>query len=215
MAQRALFVTKLESDTAVIEVDSCLDETHTLTNVITDHPVEHGFNVTDHSRPEPDKVSLRCFVSNTPLSLEEVERSIRQGNIEWVTSASRSADLSVTGIDGRGAETFTQLDKMRTTGALLSVVTTLKTYASSDTEGMLIESITIPRTRQNYDGLEFTVNLKQVSIITNRSTRSKNTDKRTRKKKKQGQKLVDKEHGPEQRKVTAAKQTARGLGYGK
>lgn len=213
MAQRALFVTKLESDSAVIEVDSCLDESHQLVSTITDHPVEQGFNVTDHSRPEPDRVSLRCFVSNTPLSIQEVERSIRQGNIDWVTSASQSAALSVTGIAGRGAETFTQLEKMRLTGALLTVVTTLKTYAASDTDGMLIESITIPRSRQNYDGLEFTVNLKQVSIVTNRSTRSTNTDKRARKKKKDGQKLVTDAHGPAERKKTALLSTAQVGGF--
>jgi hypothetical protein len=211
---RALFITKLESDNGLIEVDSCLDETHQLTNTITDHPVEEGFNVTDHSRPDPDRVSLRCFVSNTPLSREQVERSVRQGNVDFTTSAA-AASNKVLGIDGRGQETFNQLERMRLNGELLKVVTTLKTYAKSDTEGMMIESLTIPRTRQNYDGLEFIANLKHVRIVKNRSTTQKNTDKRTRKKKKQGQKLVEKDHGPEPRKVTAAKQTARGFGYGK
>jgi hypothetical protein len=211
VAPRALFITKFESDNGMVEVDSCLDETHQLTNTITDHPVEEGFNVTDHSRPEPDRVTLRCFVSNTPLSVDQVARSVRQGNVDFTTSASASSNLSVTGIDGRGAETFNQLEKMRLTGALLKVVTTLKTYAKSDTEGMMIESITIPRTRQNYDGLEFTVNLKQVKIVKNRSTTQKNTDKRTRKKKKQGQKLVEQEHGPQERKKTALRQTQLGL----
>lgn len=212
MAQRALFVTKLETDNTVIEVDSCLDETHTLTSTITDHPVEQGFNVTDHSRPEPDKVQLRCFVSNTPLSAEQVSRSVRQGNVDFETSARESVRLSVTGIAGRGAETFTQLEKMRVEGALLKVVTTLKTYAKNDTEGMMIESITVPRTRQNYDGLEFTVMLKQVRIVKNRSTTQKNTDKRTRKKKKEGQKIGGEENGPAERKVTSLKQKYRAGG---
>jgi hypothetical protein len=155
-------------------------------------------------------------VSNTPLSQEQVERSVRQGNIEFSTSAAQ-ASSRILGIAGRGQETFNQLERMRLNGELLKVVTTLKTYAKSDTEGMMIESITIPRTRQNYDGLEFSVSLKQIRIVTNRSSRQKNTDKRTRKKKKKGQVLVEQktDFGPQPRKVTAAKQSARGFGYGR
>jgi hypothetical protein len=211
MGQRALFVIKFSSDNGTVEVDSCLDETHQLINAITDHPVEQGFNVTDHSRPEPDRVTLRCFVSNTPFSREQVERSIRQGNIEFTTSAAQSAS-KVLGIDGRGQATFNQLERMRVNGELLKVVTTLRTYAKSDSEGMMIESLTIPRTRQNYDGLEWTMTLKRVRIVKNRSTTQKNADKRTRKKKKQGQKLTEKDHGPEERKKTALLKTAQGVG---
>lgn len=211
MAQRALFITKMESDDGIVEVDACLDESHQLSNTITDHPVEQGFNVTDHSRPEPSRVSLRCFVSNTPLSVEQVQRSVRQGNVDFTTSSAQAANLSVKGIDGRGAETFDQLEKMRVNGALLKVVTTLKTYAKNDTEGMMIESLNIQRTRQNYDGLEFTAQLKQVRIVKNRATTQKNSDKRTRKKKKQGQKTTQKEEGPEH-KVTALKKLYRASG---
>jgi hypothetical protein len=198
MAQRALFITKVESDNGIVEVDSCLDESHQLTSTITDHPVEQGFNVSDHSRPEPDRVSLRCYVSNTPLSAEQVARSVRQGNVDFTTSASASASLSVKGIDGRGKETFDQLERMRVGGELLKVVTTLKTYAKSDTEGMMIESLSINRSRQNYDGLEWTMQLKQVRIVKNRSSRQKNTDKRARPKKKQGQKTTTEKAEPKQ-----------------
>jgi hypothetical protein len=210
MAQRALFVTKMESDNGTVEVDSCLEESHQLQNTITDHPVEQGFNVTDHSRPEPDRVSLRCFVSNTPLSREQVERSIRQGNIDFTTSQAEAAS-GVVGIDGRGKETFDQLERMRINGELLTVVTTLKTYAKSDTEGMMIESLTIPRTRQSVDGLEFIANLKRVHIVKNRSTTQRNTDKRTRKKKKDGHKTTEKK-ATEEKKVTALKKLYRAGG---
>lgn len=209
MATRALFITKVESDNGLVEVDSCLDETHQLVSTITDHPVEEGFNVTDHSRPEPDRVTLRCFVSNTPLSLEQASRSVRQGNVDFTTSAAQAARLSVSGVDGRGKATFDQLERMRVKGELLKVVTTLRTYAKSDSEGMMIESLNIPRTRENYDGLEWTMMLKRVRIVRNASSTQKNTDKRTRKKKKQGQKLNEEEHGPQERKVTSLKQKYR------
>lgn len=53
--------------TDAVLVDVCISEQHTLTNTLTDHPVENGSNITDHSRPEPRKVTLECVHSNTPL----------------------------------------------------------------------------------------------------------------------------------------------------
>ena len=50
-----------------ITFDATTSEQHSLTSTITDHPVEQGFNVSDHSRPEPRKVTLECWQSNTPL----------------------------------------------------------------------------------------------------------------------------------------------------
>lgn len=166
---------------SVVEIDACLEETHTLSNAITDHPLEEGFNATDHSRPEPDRVTLRCFVSNTPLSDGQVKDSVRQGVVSFETTAP-------TVIVGRGDEAFKALKKMRDEGTLISVVTTLKTYGVSKTEGMMIESINIPRTSKNYDGIEFTVSLKQVRIVKNASTTQVvPREKQTQKKKKKGE----------------------------
>jgi len=50
-----------------IEFDCVEKETHELTNTVTDHPVETGFNVSDHSRPEPRPVTLDVVQTNTPL----------------------------------------------------------------------------------------------------------------------------------------------------
>ncbi len=192
---------KIES----IEIDSCLEETHTLTNTVTDHPVEEGFNITDHCRPNPDTVSLRCFVSNTPLSQEQVARAVRQGDVDFTTSAAQAVDIGAQ--DGRGANTYTKLKKLRDEGRLIQVVTPLRTYGVSSTEGMVIEGITIPRTRFNFDGLEFSINLKQVRIVRNRSTLDvRPRDKRTQKKKKEGNKTATQE--PPARKKTALKNIA-------
>lgn len=54
--------------TDVVEVDAVVSEQHTLSNKITDHPVEQGANVSDHSRPDPRRVTLQCVHTNTPLS---------------------------------------------------------------------------------------------------------------------------------------------------
>lgn len=203
---RAVVLKRMVTKIDVIEIDSCLDETHTMDNTVTDHPVEEGFNISDHSRPNPDKVTLRCFVSNTPLSADQRTRAVRQGDIDFETSAAQGVEIGA--VDGRGNDAYRKLAKLRQEGTLVEVVTSLKTYGTTATEGMTIESISIPRTRQNYDGLEFSISLKQIRIVRNRST-TQQVDKRTRKKKKEGAKTAEK---PPEKKVTALKQLYRAGG---
>lgn len=50
-----------------VTTDACTSEGHSLTNTITSDPVEEGSPITDHSRVEPDEVTLECVVSNTPI----------------------------------------------------------------------------------------------------------------------------------------------------
>lgn len=201
-AQRAVVITKIGD---LVEIDACLEESHSLANTVTDHPVEEGSNISDHSRPNPDVVTLRCFVSNTPLSSTQVRRSVRSGDVSFETSAAAEAAPSPSDITGRGQNAYLKLKKMRDDGQLVDVVTSLRTYSTSDTEGMMIESLTIPRTRDNFDGLEFSMTLKQVRIVRNRqTTQQKQKDKQTRKKQTTGQKIPENvDYGPPQRKKTA------------
>lgn len=175
---RAIVVYKRITKVETIEIDSCLEETHDLTNTVTDHPVEDGFDVSDHSRPDPDQVKLRCFISNTPLSVEQQLRSIRAGDTTFDTTA--TGPVTIGAVGGRGDKNFVALKKLRDEGTFIQVVTTLKTYGLSATQGMAITAISVPRTRQNYDGLEFTISLKQIRIVKNRSTQD---SKRKQKKK--------------------------------
>lgn len=182
MARAIVLVKRTTKIGDEIEVDSCLEENHVLENTVTDHPVEEGYNITDHVRPNPDRVTLRCFVSNTPLSTDQTKTAVREGSVDFETTAPET-------IVGRGDDTYKKLAKLRAEGTLIEVVTTLRTYGLLATEGMAIESISIPRTRQNFDGLEFALSLKQVRIVQNRSSRqTKAKDKRRRPKKKEGTK---------------------------
>ena len=187
---RAVVINRRTTKIDTIEIDSCLDETHQLSNTVTDHPVEEGFNVSDHSRPNPDVVTLRCFVSNTPLSSEQRSRAVRQGDIDFRTSAASAVQIGA--VDGRGANAYTKLKKLRDEGTLIEVVTTLRTYGVSATEGMMIQEISIPRSKDNFDGLEFSITLKQIRIVKNRQTTDQQQKERnTRKEKKEGQKTTE------------------------
>lgn len=189
MATRAVVLGKL-TQIGTITIDACKDETHTLTNTVTDHPVEEGFNISDHVRPDPDMVTLSCFVSNTPLSTDQQTRANQEGGN---SSAQTNADGSVKiiQIPGRGKATFDKLKKLRDEGTLIEVVTTLKTYGVSADEGMVVQSLTVPRNTKNYDGLEFSVTLKQIRVVRNRQTRQTQAkDKRVGPKNKKGNQVA-------------------------
>jgi hypothetical protein len=180
---RAVVICKL----GTVAIDACKEESHDLPNVVTDHPVEEGFNITDHVRPEPDKVRLSCFISNTPLSTQQQGRAVQEGSVKFTTNSPPPSE-----VQNRAADAFAQLKKIRDEGTLVKVVTTLKTYgADSSTEGMVIEALSISRTAKNYNGLEFMVQLKQIRVVRNRATsdvRSKDT--RTGNKKKKGHQVT-------------------------
>lgn len=187
MAQRAVVMPRFTCKIGdAIEIDAVLDESHTLTNTVTDHPVEEGFNITDHSRPDPDQVTLTCFISNTPISDQQQERTVREGSVDFTTAALQDTEFSV--VAGRGNDAYKKLKKLRDEGTLVQVVTTLTTYVKSSTSGMIIQSLTIPRTAKDIDGLAFTIVLKQIRIVKNRQTQDTTPkDKRTAKKKDKGE----------------------------
>lgn len=185
--QRAVVVPRRQAKIDTISIDACFEETHELSNTITDHPVEQGYNITDHVRPNPESLSMRCFVSNTPISTEQLSQAIKEGNVQFQSAAPQAVELGAIG--GRADNAFKQLKKLRDDGTLVTIVTSLKTYGVSATEGLAIESISISRTVDNFDGLEFTIKLKQIRIVRNRSTQqTAQKDPRTRKKAKKGHK---------------------------
>lgn len=223
MAERAIILTKKVTKIGdMINVDACLDETHQLSNTVTDHPVEEGFNVTDHSRPNPDRVTLRCFISNTPLSPDQTTKAVREGAISFEPGENSEASRTEAQLNnvrfqttairaalGRGETAYSQLKKYQEESTLIEVVTTLKSYGLNKDEGMMIESISIPRTKQNYDGLEFSIQLKQIRIVRNKQTRdTRPKEKQTHKKEHTGAKTT----APPARKVTALKTKYRQAG---
>src|SRR5688572_17364720 len=114
----------------IVTIDACLDETHTLDVEITDHEVEEGFAVSDHARPKPTIVQLRCFVSNTPLSLAQMRQAVRE-------TASSESPSEIAAVEGRGDDVYKKLKRLRDDGTLVQVVTTLTTYVASATRGMV------------------------------------------------------------------------------
>lgn len=56
-------------NTYLLTLDAVTTERHTLTQNVTEHPVEQGASLVDHIRPLPVAISLEGVITNTPLYL--------------------------------------------------------------------------------------------------------------------------------------------------
>lgn len=159
-----------------VRFDVITQETHTLTNDITEHPVESGANVTDHVRSQLDTIALEVFVSNAPISPESrFEFGLDDGNVapldlQPAAGAGTSLDKR---LNGRSAivlqfdqpinfvaQTYNVLRFMKETAELVTVVTRLWDY-----DNMVIKDVTVPRTSAEGDGAKMTVTFKQVRLV--------------------------------------------------
>jgi len=50
-----------------LEIDMTISENHEFTNNVTSYPVDVGFNITDHVKPQPPKLTLVGLTSETPV----------------------------------------------------------------------------------------------------------------------------------------------------
>ena len=159
MAQTALITRPKPAQIESLIVDAAISEQHSFTNTVTDHPVEEGTNVADHSRPEPERVTLDCIVSNTPISGNREQVSV--GNGATIVQSTAKEDPR------RSANALDRLLQLRQSGALITVVTSLREYRD-----MAIESISIPRDAKIAGALRFTITLKRVRVVKNKQTRA-------------------------------------------
>lgn len=64
------FLTKRQSKIGSLTIEATLSENHAMTATVTRFPVEGGVIVSDHIVNDPEKITLECFISNTPMSGE-------------------------------------------------------------------------------------------------------------------------------------------------
>lgn len=170
-----------------IVIDACVTEQHTLANTLTDHPVEEGSNITDHSRPEPRRVTLDCVQSNTPPP----------GRSDFATRRTQGT-AKVT--DDYAHQLWNRLVDLHDNPKLLSLDTARDFYDS-----MAIESVTSPVDVKTANVLKFTVSLKQIRTVTNTFTQIKPTKKPNQQGKKDAGKVtteklnIDQEQAPNEK----------------
>ena len=63
----AVFILPDDDSGRIVTFDVIESETHEGLSEITAHPVEKGVEITDHVRPQPDRLSLIAYVTNQPI----------------------------------------------------------------------------------------------------------------------------------------------------
>lgn len=135
--QRRTTITSVTDSNGII-IECLLSEEHAINVDTTDHPVERGYNITDHRRVRPRALKLTGIVSNYP--------------VKWFASAGGAKNYVVNAWD--------MFKKWRDRGDLVNITTSLETY-----ENMLITDVTVPRDAKRGNSLEFTVSAKELRIV--------------------------------------------------
>lgn len=82
------FQTRFGNQYGNVELDAALDETHDWSAEVTSNKVETGSPIADHVVEQPDKLKIRGFVSDTPLTISpSVEGTINTGDVPNRTQA--------------------------------------------------------------------------------------------------------------------------------
>lgn len=129
-----LYITSFGNDeVGNIELDAVIDETHEWTAEATSNPVETGAPVTDHVIEHSDKLTLNCFITDTPLIASENLQGEQDGSEEQKTQ-----------------QIFNLLNDLIKSRQPVTVYTRFKNY-----ENMVLTSVNITRNSSTGEALEF------------------------------------------------------------
>lgn len=136
-----------------ISVDATLEEVGTDMLQITEHPVEAGANITDHSFYRPAELTMHCGWSNarslfaTSLGGNQTFSGGRMVKDDYVSSI------------------YSQLLALQQSLQPFSVVTTLRFY-----KNMVITSLALTRDQKTSQALMVTVTMRQIIIVSTSTT---------------------------------------------
>ncbi len=203
-----------------IEFDAVMRENHTNTVTVTSHPVEKGAAISDHIRPEPDKLSIEGWVSDTPLVEPATQTDGVRGS---VTSESMTVPYSQMVAPGTKQElqmnisfqalrfdgqlqrrtgVYAALRDIMNDGKLCSVRTEAK-GGLRDYDEMAIVSITAPRSNEHGTAQVFNIEMQKIRIVETKRVEVAAPKKKTSRKGNQGKKEIKKD---EPKKESVARQ---------
>jgi hypothetical protein len=126
-------------------IDAGVSETPEFDLDVTDHPVETGASITDHSLVRPVILSIEGIITDTPIGL---------------IAESREESGVLPTNDG-----FQKLLDIKDAREPVTIVTSLKTF-----KNMVMQSLTVPRDASTGDALIFRATFKQIRLVTNART---------------------------------------------
>ena len=143
-----------QSNIGGIAIQAILEEAHVARLEVTEHPVESGAPISDHSFVRPKEVQLRCGWSNA--SPEALLGSAA------VTSLFAGGGLAVSDYV---SSVYSQLLALQESGQRFSISTTLRTY-----DNMVVTSLQVTRDEKTSQALMVSATCKEVLIASTQST---------------------------------------------
>lgn len=168
--------------------DADLQETHEGTNLITEHPVEEGADISDHVRPQLKRFTVEGVVSDTPLlsnpdvvnqtSFTGIELQIPEQPFKFGVSNLVNAGigalsdavfppkpprvnmLTFDDFKSRKRAAFDLLEDARLNARELRVITSMTEY-----DRMVIEQVLVTRTPDSGTGANFMVTVKEIEKV--------------------------------------------------
>jgi|HubBroStandDraft_4_1064222.scaffolds.fasta_scaffold01923_6 hypothetical protein len=135
-----------------VPVQVSIEETHDDILEVTEHPVETGAAITDHSYSKPSELLLRCGWSNSSIdALSAIVSGYTAGSV-------MSVHDYVSGV-------YSQLLNLQQSRALLTIQTGLRAY-----KNMLITSLRVQRDKTTSQALMVVATCKQVILVNSVST---------------------------------------------
>ncbi len=154
----------------VLQLDASVSETHSRKSKISTNEIEDGSQINDHITLDPETLTIEGVISEAPLSLAQALANVattaaggalggKAGALATAGIASLSSNLLKTS-QNPSVDALFKLEELWNERIPFVVVTGLKTY-----KNMVIESISIPRSKDIGKSLRFTVSLMQLKIV--------------------------------------------------
>jgi len=140
---------KIDQDITLIliQFDASLSERYTRTKEVTNHPVESGADVTDHTRVLPLEITIHGWVTDDPIIFLKSLRAL--------PSVSGGSPLT------RSFDAWRELNRIMDEESTLKVVTDLDEF-----ENMVLTGIDTIKEKDTGRILDATITLKKITIAT-------------------------------------------------
>lgn len=161
MAFENLFI-RTKRSVGGIELDSVLLEDHTGAVSLTKNPVEAGADITDHAIVQPDVITIRGVITDTPLGTAAIGQIIN--TVTNLFGASNSSNLT------RSQQAYAAFVELKNQAEPLEIDTKLKTYSN-----MIITSLNTSQDKDSSRALYINLTLEEV-ILTESETISLGED---------------------------------------
>lgn len=140
------------------EFDATVHESHEYTNIVTEFPVERGFNISDHAIRVPEKLTITGFVTNSPIPHSRGSVSVLLERGDRINDALESL-LQIAGFDPAG-KLSEEVAAIRRAPQVVTVVTGLRSYSS-----MVITNIVIDRDKSSGSSISPTIEMRRLVVV--------------------------------------------------